>query len=216
MQRRFLEECLADGMSLEAIGETVGKHPSTVSYWLKKHGLKAAGQARHAPKGNVDVDRLQALLDEGKSIRHIADELGAGYSTVRYWIGRLGLESDRMARRREGEVARKAGLRRTYLRCPRHGHTSFFARPEGGFRCAKCNTAAVSERRRASSGCWSRRLAGSAWLAALPGTQQHCSFTIAILPKRNSILASKAIAEALAGCVPRRRSVSCCAPTAMH
>jgi len=31
-------------MSLEAIGERVGKHPSTVSYWLKKHGLSACGR----------------------------------------------------------------------------------------------------------------------------------------------------------------------------
>jgi len=119
-----------------------------VSYWLKKHGLVAAGQAQHAPKGDVDETRLRELVAAGKSLRSIAKELGAGYSTVRYWVGRLGFETDRMARRRESETASKAGLRRTYLRCPRHGHTTFFARPEGGYRCAKCNTAAVSERRR--------------------------------------------------------------------
>jgi IS30 family transposase len=32
MKRRFLEECLAKGMSLESIGELAGRHPSTVSY----------------------------------------------------------------------------------------------------------------------------------------------------------------------------------------
>lgn len=149
MDKEFLEECLAKGMSLDAIGTAVGRHPSTVSYWLKKHGLVAAGQARHAPKGNVDLERLRELLDEGVSIRSIAEKLGAGYSTVRYWIRRLDLETDRMVRRREGAVAKKAGLRKAYLRCPQHGHTLFFARPEGGFRCARCNTAAVSERRRA-------------------------------------------------------------------
>lgn len=148
MKRRFLENCLARGMFLEAIGKEVGKHPSTVSYWLKKYGLTAAGQAQHAPKGDVDETRLRELVAAGKSLRSIAEELGAGYSTVRYWVGRMGLETDRMARRRESEAASKAGLRRTYLRCPRHGHTTFFARPEGGYRCAKCNTAAVSERRR--------------------------------------------------------------------
>jgi transposase len=143
-----LEDCLARGMSLEAIGKEVGKHPSTVSYWLKKHGLVAAGRARHAPKENVDEVRLRQLVAEGRSLRRIAKEMGAGYSTVRYWVGRLGLETDRMTRRRESAVATKAGLRRTYLRCPRHGHTTFYSRPEGGYRCAKCNTAAVSERRR--------------------------------------------------------------------
>jgi transposase len=50
MDRGWLEECLAAGMSLDAIGERAGRHPSTVSYWLKKYGLMAAGQARHAPK----------------------------------------------------------------------------------------------------------------------------------------------------------------------
>jgi IS30 family transposase len=32
MKRRFLEDCLAAGMSLGAIGELAGRHPSTVSY----------------------------------------------------------------------------------------------------------------------------------------------------------------------------------------
>ena len=36
MEQEFLESCLADGLSLEAIGKRVGKHPSTVSYWLKR------------------------------------------------------------------------------------------------------------------------------------------------------------------------------------
>jgi transposase len=38
MDKRFLEECLARGMSLHAIGEQVGKHYSTVGYWLKNTG----------------------------------------------------------------------------------------------------------------------------------------------------------------------------------
>lgn len=39
-------------------------------------------------------------------------------------------------------------MKRVYLRCRKHGHTAFVERPDGGFRCAKCNTEAVSERRR--------------------------------------------------------------------
>jgi IS30 family transposase len=31
------------GMSLETIGRELGKHPSTVGYWLKKHELTAIG-----------------------------------------------------------------------------------------------------------------------------------------------------------------------------
>jgi transposase-like protein len=148
MDKRFLEDCLATGMSLEAIGKAAGKHPSTVSYWLKKHGPVANGKARHSPKGGIDSNRLLELADEGASIRRMADELGAGYSTIRYWLRRLGIETQRSARLRESAAARAAGLEKAYLRCPTHGHTAFFARSEGGYRCAKCNTAAVSERRR--------------------------------------------------------------------
>lgn len=148
MDKRFLEGCLARGMSLEAIGREVGRHPSTVSYWLKKHGLNAIGQSRHALKDAVDRTRLTELVNQGLSIRQIADELGAGYSTVRYWLRKLGLQTDRSIRRRESNAAWQAGHDKTYLKCPKHGHVPFFRRQEGGYRCARCNTASVSERRR--------------------------------------------------------------------
>lgn len=148
MDRGFLEDCLEQGLSLEAIGEQVGKHPSTVSYWLKKHGLTAVGRARHAPKGSVAPVRVRELAESGASIREIAAELGIGYSTARYWLGRCGCDTDHTTRRRESVAAREAGLDKAYLRCPRHGHTAFLRRPEGGYRCQRCNSMAVSERRR--------------------------------------------------------------------
>jgi len=114
----------------------------------EKHGLKAAGHVRHAPKGSVDPIRLRELAESGASIREMAKELGIGYSTTRYWLGRCRLETDRSARRRESSDARRAGLRMAHLRCPRHGHTSFLRRSDGGFRCQRCNSMAVSERRR--------------------------------------------------------------------
>jgi transposase-like protein len=139
---------LAQGFSLEAIGDLAGKHPSTVSYWLKKHDLEASGAGRHAPKGGIDQVRLQTLVAEGKSIREIADALAVGYSTIRHRLRRLGLETEHSVRRKESEAARIAGLRKACLRCPAHGHTTFFLRTDGGFRCVKCSIAAVSERRR--------------------------------------------------------------------
>lgn len=148
MDKGWLEECLEAGMSLESIGERAGKHPSTVGYWLKKHGLRAVGQARHAPRASMDVIRLRELVDSGASIRKIAADLGVGYSTVRYWLGRCGLETDRGARRRESAVAREAGCQTARLSCPRHGRTRFVRRPDGGFRCSRCNAMAVAERRR--------------------------------------------------------------------
>lgn len=148
MDRGWLEECLAAGMSLDAIGERAGRHPSTVSYWLKKHGLKAGGQARHSPKGTVDLRRLRELAERGASIREMAKELGISYSTTRYWLCRCALETSRTNRRRESSAAREAGLSRVYLECPTHGRTFFFRRGDGGFRCSRCSSMAVSERRR--------------------------------------------------------------------
>lgn len=80
MDKRFLENCLEKGMSLEAFGESVERHPSTVSYWLEKYGLSAAGKKRHSPNGAVDPDRLPGLVEEGASIRQIAAEFDVGYS----------------------------------------------------------------------------------------------------------------------------------------
>jgi hypothetical protein len=165
-------------MSLEAIGKLTCKHPSTVSYWLKKHGLTAAGNSRHSPRGEIDPIRLREMAERGVSIRKMAEELGAGYSTVRYWLGRLGLETDRMLRRREGEAASRAGLRKAYLKCPKHGHTAFFARPEGGFRCARCNTAAVSERRRQVKRRLVEEAGENASSAALQSIRRPSSFII--------------------------------------
>lgn len=148
MDKEWLENCLAKGMSLDTIGELAGRHPSTIGYWLKKHGLVASGHARHSPKGEIDQARMRELVDQGASIRRIAEELDAGYSTVRYWLNRLGLKTDRSVRQRQGDKAQQAGRSRICMRCPKHGHTTFFSRPEGGFRCGKCRSAAVSKRRR--------------------------------------------------------------------
>jgi transposase len=136
VDKRFLEDCLARGMSLEAVGQRAGKHSSTVSYWLKKHDLTATGGSRHAPKGEIDHVHLSELVSQGMSIRRIADELGAGYSTIRYWLDKLGLETERMARRRESDAARRVGHRRAYMKCPAHGRTGLLQSSEGsGYRC---------------------------------------------------------------------------------
>lgn len=148
MQKEFLEQCLAEGISLEAIGKRAGKHESTVSYWLKKHGLEAAKAEKHAAKGKVNPQRLAELVEEGASIQQMGEEFGAGRSTIRYWLRKLGLETERSTRLRETRAACEEGVRRAHFRCRKHGHTAFYARPEGGFRCGRCSSEAVSERRR--------------------------------------------------------------------
>jgi transposase-like protein len=148
MDKRFLKRCLADGMSLEKIGEATGRHPSTVSYWLKKHGLRALGADRHSAKQSIDPARIRELAEGGATIREICEELDAGYSSVRYWIVKLGLATERMRRVRQFDEARKQGLKRVQAKCRRHGQTVFVMRTDGAFRCRQCNSEAVAARRR--------------------------------------------------------------------
>lgn len=143
MERGFLEECLAKGMSLEAIGREVGKHPSTVGYWLKKHGLGAHNAERSAPKGALDEDRLRELTEAGMTLRQIAEVVDRSVSTVRHWLCRYGLKT--AGRRRP----RPAGdPKRAEMECRRHGRTTFVLEGRGYYRCARCRSEAVSKRRR--------------------------------------------------------------------
>jgi transposase len=149
MQKEFLEQCLAEGMSLEAIGKRVGKHESTVSYWLKKHGLEAARAEKHAAKGAVSKEELERLLVAGLSLREMAHRLDRSQAAIRHWMRKYELETDRSTRLRESKDACSEGLRRTYLKCPEHGLSPFVTRADGRFRCGKCRAEAVTKRRRA-------------------------------------------------------------------
>jgi len=143
MDKRFLEECLAKGMSLEAIGKLVGKHPSTVSYWLKKHGLDAHNAARHAPKGALEKEQLEALVAAGLTLREIAERLDRSVATIRHWMGRYELKPIRRRRQQPAGTPKRAELL-----CRRHGQVEFVLEGRGYYRCVKCRLEAVSRRRR--------------------------------------------------------------------
>jgi DNA-binding transcriptional ArsR family regulator len=145
MKRRFLEECLAKGMSLEAIGREVGKHPATVGYWLKKHGLIARGAEKYARRGAIGRDELSSLVKTGATVAEMAERLDRSSSTVRYWLKRYGLTilGRRGSRPRRGEGARFATFE-----CRRHGTTEFILEGRGYYRCKRCRAAAVAKRRR--------------------------------------------------------------------
>jgi transposase len=148
MSKEFLEECLANGLSVRQIAERIGRHPSTVTYHLNRHGLKPLGHDKHSPNGKVDPARLRELIGAGATIREAAADLGVGYSTVRHWLKRLGLETATIRRRREEKRARASGILGVKRVCPKHGKTIFVVRPDGGYRCGKCRMAAVSNWRR--------------------------------------------------------------------
>ena len=143
MQKEFLEECLAKGMSLEAIGKRVGKHESTVSYWLKKHELVAALTEKHSAKGAPSKEEMERLLATGLSLREVAHRLDRSLATVRHWMKRYELKPS--PRRKRGS---EIGPREMISRCKHHGETSFVREGRGYYRCKRCRIERVSQRRR--------------------------------------------------------------------
>lgn len=143
MDRAQLQAHLDEGLSLAEIGRRHGKHESTVGYWVKKHGLKAARQEKHAARGGLRREDLEALVNAGRTIEQIADAFDRSKTTVRHWLREYGLQTKR-ARNLGGET-REQRVMRT---CARHGLTEFQRRDPGGYRCLKCRSEAVSRRRR--------------------------------------------------------------------
>jgi hypothetical protein len=118
-----------------------------VSYWAKKHGLAAARNGVHAPRGRLDREVLASLVRAGASVRQIAAALDRSPTTIRYWLLRHGIESPSARRRNEGAVAAGAAVDEAILTCPVHGPVRHVRR-ERGFRCVTCRSAAVTARRR--------------------------------------------------------------------
>ncbi len=144
MERVALERFLAEGLSLAEIGRRVGRHESTVAYWMGKHGLEATDRGKHLPKGALERDELEALVQQGLSISQIALASRRSKATVRHWLREYGLQT-RWAERRQGP---RDGRRELILTCAHHRLTTFRLRMDAGYRCAKCNSDAVSKRRR--------------------------------------------------------------------
>ncbi len=144
MDRTALEQMLDEGLSLAEIGRRVGRHESTVAYWLAQYGLEANGREHHAAKGAIDRGWLEELVNEGLSSMQIAESVGRSKTTVRHWLREYGLTTEwGMRRRASGD-----GERELTLTCSRHGSTTFLRRSKGGYRCGKCRAEAVSRRRR--------------------------------------------------------------------
>jgi transposase len=148
MDRALLQGFLAEGMSLEAIANVVERHPSTVSYWLEKHGLAATGHGVHAPRGGLDRETLAALVAQDLTVAEIARRVDRGGTTVRYWLTFHGLSTTRAARRRAGGAKPALGAKVSLRQCQRHGWTRHVRRSGDRHRCARCNSEAVSRWRR--------------------------------------------------------------------
>jgi DNA-binding CsgD family transcriptional regulator len=145
MDEERLTVWVSEGLSLEQMGRLAGRHPSTVSYWLAKHGLSAPGREKHAPRGPIDRTELAALVDSGASIAEIAETLRRGTNSVRHWLGRYELETLATTRRR---TARNSMASTMPMVCRIHGPTDFRRDSRGYFKCLRCRSEAVTRRRR--------------------------------------------------------------------
>ena len=151
MDENSLRLLLAQGVSVEQIGRRFGRDPSTVSYWMKKFGLESPNRAKHAAKGGIDREWLTALVDEGKSIAEIAEEVGRSKGTVRHWLRRHGLTTQNAVGARRSaaaQAARDAGLLTVTMHCAHHGETEFIAEGRGSYRCRRCRIERVVAHRR--------------------------------------------------------------------
>lgn len=149
MTKEELERFLAEDLSLEQIGQRVGKAPSTVSYHLKKHGLAPVNKGLHANKGALDEDRLKELVGCGYSIREIAGMVERSPATVQYWLRRYEIRTRGMGLRRpEFEAGRRAGTTRVISVCSRHGEVEYVLEGRGSYRCLRCRSENVAEWRR--------------------------------------------------------------------
>jgi predicted Zn-ribbon and HTH transcriptional regulator len=149
VERELLSRYLEQGLSLDAIGVLTARDPSTVGYWVQKHGFEANGRYKHRARGGLTREQLAPLVDRGATVREIAAAVDRSPSTVRYWLRRLGMKTNSYREnRRMALEARRAGNRRFAGVCKRHGATDFFAFPNGRSRCGKCSSEAVSRRRR--------------------------------------------------------------------
>jgi transposase-like protein len=145
MDKDWLAARLDAGDSIEAIAREVSKHPSTVSYWVNKHGLKSGYAPRHTARGALTRKQLEPLVEAGMSLRQIAAEVDRSPTTVRHWLRHHGLETQ-PARYAPRDGSAGPELMRE---CPKHGWVWF--RRSGAstrYRCAQCTVEMVSNRRR--------------------------------------------------------------------
>ena len=65
MDELVLSQLLSQRVSVAAIGERFGRHPSTVRRWMAKYGLEAPLRERHRARGRIERSRLETLLAAG-------------------------------------------------------------------------------------------------------------------------------------------------------
>lgn len=140
-----MRERLEAGRSMESIARELGKSASTVAYWVNKHGLVSQHAARHAGKGALDERLLRELVEQGLSVRQIAEVLDRSATSVKHWLKRYGLRTDPARYARRDQPKPESVLRE----CPRHGWVPYRLEPgRRVYRCNRCASERVTQHRR--------------------------------------------------------------------
>jgi transposase len=192
MEREALAAQLAQGRSIEAIARDCGRAASTVAYWVNKHGLTSAHAARHAPRGGIERERLAALVEEGLSIRAMAERLEVSYTTVRHWLKTYAIRTPRAVAWRKPRPPGPAEPRRPWRTAPiTAGPRSSGEEVTGSaVNCAaqvRSNDGAAK-----SSGSSSKRRAVRACCAATTARCPVCTFITSTRRTRHSAFRAKA------------------------
>jgi hypothetical protein len=155
MDRDVLKQYLEDGLSLIQIGALENRDPSTVGYWVQKHGLAANGRDKYAPRGGLTKAQLEPLVETGATLAELAELLDRSVSTVRHWLDRHGLKTKNKRgphpdiSRAELEALVAEGKRSLIRSCEHHGETEFaIAGANLRLHCKRCRSEAVAKRRR--------------------------------------------------------------------
>lgn len=174
MDRTALEDYLAAGLSLEAIGSRVGRHPSTVSYWLKKFNLQPVHGDKHRARGGIDEQRLRQSVDSGLPLRAIATELEVSVGTVRYWLTKLGLRTAAATHQRPVSTDSPPSVMRE---CKYHGHTTFVrVGSPPRYRCRHCGSEYRARRRQARKHLLVAEAGGRCWICGFDGSLRALQF----------------------------------------
>ena len=90
MEREWLAERLETGVSIEAIARgEVDRDPSTVSYWVRKHGLTSSHAQRHAARGPIERELFTEIV-ACATLSHPRDGRRAASAVQRpfgHWLG---------------------------------------------------------------------------------------------------------------------------------
>ena len=148
MDADWLRSRLESGRSIESIAREAGKHPSTVAYWVNKHGLIVAPRATPRRPRPDRSRAARGAARRGPLDPAMAERLDRSYATVRHWLAQHGLAH--AARVRLAETAQRAPQARTRSR--RRARCTVRRCSSAAARTASAAGCAASERSTAGAG----------------------------------------------------------------